>query len=85
MNSFLSQDDRRIVSEVGLKNLGDILESEDNFNSMSQSLYQSIPFDSGFGKRDLMIMISDSIDAGNSIEIEEEEVEEFIDVYIKAR
>lgn len=75
--------EKETQTELSLRSMREILQDEDKFNLMIQSLYSSIPFQCGLGKRNLMIMISDSIDVGNAIDIEEAEVEEFVDCYIK--
>lgn len=63
-------------------NLKDMLNDREKFNSLTQSIYCSIPFNGGLGKRSLMTMISDSIDVGYCIDIHKQEVEEFIDVFL---
>ena len=75
-------DDQINLMEDSLKNLNDILSDQSKFNEMSLSLWSSIPFDTDLGKRNLMIMISESLDVGNQIEIDSKDSEEFVDSYI---
>ena len=72
-----------IKLEKILKNLKDMLDDQTKFNMISESLFNSIPFDSGLDKRSIMRIISETIDTGNQLDIDDAEVDQFIDVYLE--
>ena len=73
---------KQLIAEEALKNLSDLLKDGDKFNLLIQNFFWLIPQEGQLGKRALMILISDAIDASNQIDIEEEEMEEFVDCYL---
>ena len=74
------------ASEVeSARSMQRILDDKSNFTDMCRDLLISIPedlMDQGGGERNLLIMISESIDSSNHIQIGHETVEKFVDEYL---